>query len=129
MTRSNFAKNSLQFSSFVANVLCKKFLWAFTKVIICVIIRQVGNFRRDDGRHDRTQSDGSARMTLVTLLLLAAAVMVFYSVLSYQTATWREIEGLMFNGIRSARVDNQAEHLRMPLESRLDAILKRSPAF
>lgn len=57
-------------------------------------------------------------LALVTLLLLAAAVMVFYSVLSYANGTWREIEGLMFNGI-AQRADNQAEHLRMPLESRL----------
>lgn len=57
-------------------------------------------------------------LAIAAALLLAAAVMALFSVFSYANGTWQEVEGLMLDAI-VRRADNQAEHLRLPLQSRL----------
>ena len=57
-------------------------------------------------------------LAIAAALLLAAAVMALFSVFSYANGTWQEVEGLMLDAI-ARRADNQAEHLRLPLQSRL----------
>ena len=59
--------------------------------------------------------------TLMALLLVATAVMVFLSVLSYDRTTQREARAAAL-GNMSARIESRAKQLRLILEDRLDAL-------
>ena len=59
--------------------------------------------------------------TLMALLLVATAVMVFLSVLSYDRTTQREARAAAL-GNMSTRIESRGKQLRLILEDRLDAL-------